>query len=303
LSIEHSALILSINAIIEAVFERKRTGSVLCASCGVLVGVNDDTCYNCGRRNPSLWGYAPALRALGADLGVVPVLIGGNVAIFGFSLLRAMTHGGIQMGGMLSMFGPGPFVSLELGASGVVPVFEWGRWWTVLSAGWLHGGILHLVFNMMALRQLAPAIAELYGPARMTIIYVVASIVGFTCSSLAGRFLPDLPLIGAGLMTVGASASIAGLIGALWHYGRRGGSRMAQSHASTYVLYMVVIGFMGGIDNWAHAGGFAGGYLAARFLDPLTRERTDHIVVALVCLIVSLASVVVSFLIPLPRGI
>ena len=42
----------------------------LCTSCGVLVGVNDDTCYNCGRRNPGLWGFAPALRSLGERPGL-----------------------------------------------------------------------------------------------------------------------------------------------------------------------------------------------------------------------------------------
>ena len=54
---------------------RQRTGSVICTSCGVLVGVNDDRCYNCGRRNPGLWGFAPLLRSLGHDLGFVPFVM------------------------------------------------------------------------------------------------------------------------------------------------------------------------------------------------------------------------------------
>jgi rhomboid protease GluP len=285
---------------IGSVLGRKRTGSVLCASCGVLVGVNDDKCYNCGRRNPALWGFAPVLRSLGSDLGIVPVLIGACVVVYAIGLLRSMASGGIQTRGLFSLFGPAPIVVLQMGASGVLPVFGLNRWWTVLSAGWLHAGLLHLAFNMMALRQLGPAIAELYGPARMTIIYVAGSVVGFTCSTLAGRYMPNLPFVGAGLYTLGASASIAALIGALWHYGRRGGSLMARSHASTYILYMVVIGFMGGIDNWAHAGGFAGGYFVSRYLDPLKPERTDHMVVALLCLLMSLASVALSMFVSLP---
>ena len=52
-------------------FKRQTTGSVVCASCGSLVGVNDDTCYSCGRRNPGLWGFGPMLRAFGNDLGFV----------------------------------------------------------------------------------------------------------------------------------------------------------------------------------------------------------------------------------------
>jgi rhomboid protease GluP len=157
-------------------------------------------------------------------------------------------------------------------------VFGIGRWWTVFSAGWLHAGILHILFNMMAVRQLAPATAELYGPARMVIIYVVAGASGFLVSSLAGAFLPALPFLSGGQFTVGASASIAGLIGALLHYGRRGGSGIARSYASSYILMLVVYGVMlQGIDNYAHAGGFGGGYLAAMVLDPpQTRTRRPH---------------------------
>ena len=55
-------------------FKRQTTGSVVCASCGYLVGVRDETCYHCGRRNPGLWGFAPALRSLGNDLGFVPFM-------------------------------------------------------------------------------------------------------------------------------------------------------------------------------------------------------------------------------------
>jgi hypothetical protein len=55
-----------------------------------------------------------------------------------------------------------------------------------------------------------------------------------------------------------------------------------------------------GIDNWAHAGGFAGGFLAALVLDPLTRERVDHLIVAIVCLGLTLVALVASFVTALP---
>jgi rhomboid protease GluP len=51
---------------------------------------------------------------------------------------------------------------------------------------------------------------------------------------------------------------------------------------------------MPGVDNWAHAGGFAGGYVAASLLDPLKPERTDHLLIALGCIVVTLASVIAS---------
>jgi membrane associated rhomboid family serine protease len=60
---------------------------------------------------------------------------------------------------------------------------------------------------------------------------------------------------------------------------------------------LVVMGFLiSGIDNYAHAGGFAGGYLAARLLDPLKPERVDHVGIALGCLALSILSVVASVL-------
>jgi rhomboid protease GluP len=165
----------------------------------------------------------------------------------------------------------------------------------VLSASWLHAGILHILFNMMAIRQLAPGIAELYGPGRTVIIYTAGSVFGFALSSFAGAFLPPLLFLRGSSITVGASASIAGLIGAILAYGHRSGSSIARSSASSYILMLAVYGFiLPGIDNYAHAGGLAGGYLAARYLDPLKPERIDHIVVALACLAASLLSVVWS---------
>ena len=73
------------------------------------------------------------------------------------------------------------------------------------------------------------------------------------------------------------------------YYGRRTGSRIASQTGLQYALLMGVFGLiMPGIDNWAHAGGFAGGYLAGMTLDPLKPERVDHMVMALACLAVTL---------------
>ena len=52
--------------------------------------------------------------------------------------------------------------------------------------------------------------------------------------------------------------------------------------------------FLPGIDNWAHAGGFGGGWLASRVLDPLTRERIDHVLAGLACIALTALAVVAS---------
>jgi rhomboid protease GluP len=272
-------------------FKRQRAGSVLCSSCGKLVGVRDEVCWNCGSRNPGLWGFAPVLRRLGYDFGFVPVVIGGCASLYLASLL--LDPSGIRQGGM-SILAPSAQSLVTLGASGAIPVFLLHRWWTILSAGWLHGNLLHILFNMMWVRQLAPATAELYGGPRMTIIYTASSASGFLLSSAAGLF-GGLPVLGGAQLTVGASAPIFGLLGALVVYGRRGGSSHISGQALTYAVIMFVFGIvMPGIDNFAHLGGFAGGYGMARWLDPLHPERVSHVVVSLVLLGLTALSIVAS---------
>ena len=272
---------------------RQRTGSVICSSCGVLVGVNDDKCYNCGRRSPGLWGFAPLLRSLGRDLGFVPFIIGTCVIVYVLTLIAS--KGMLSQGGALSFLGPDPRALLLFGESGAVPIFIYHRWWTVLSAAWLHAGLLHILFNMMAVRQLAPPTAEFYGPGRTVIIYTAGSVVGFALSSCAALYLPALPFLHGSAYTVGASASICGLIGALLYYGHRTGSAIVRSEATRFIIMIGVYGLiMPGIDNYAHAGGIGGGYLAAMLMDPMKPERGDHILVALICLALSIGSIGVS---------
>ena len=277
-------------------FGRQTSGSVVCVTCGYLVGVNDDRCYHCGRRNPGLWGFAPAIRRLGQDLGFVPFVTGACVVVFALTLL--CSGGRIGMAGF-NFLQPDGCSLLQFGASGAVPVFLMGRWWTVLAASWLHGGALHILFNVLWIRQLAPEVGELYGPGRMVIIYTVAGIAGFALSSAAGNFLAFMPpLLRGAPLTVGASASIFGLLGALVYYGRRTGSSVVHSQAMYWAVMLFIFGVvMSNVDNFAHAGGFAGGWLAARLLDPLKPERIDHLAIALVCLVLSVLSIVVSFLV------
>jgi rhomboid protease GluP len=201
------------------------------------------------------------------------------------------------MNGLSSILSPSTKSLFLLGASGAIPVFRYDRWWTVLSAGWLHANLLHIFFNLLWLRQLAPAVSELYGASRAFVIYTAASIVGFLLSSLAGYIFYGIPVIGGAAFTVGASASIFGLLGALVHYGRRGGSSHISSQAMTYAVVLFLFGFiMSNVDNYAHLGGFIGGYLTALILDPLRPERTDHFIAAIVCVALTLFSIVASII-------
>lgn len=278
-------------------FRRQKTGSTICASCGKLVGVSDETCWNCGRRNPGMWGYARLLRRLGSDFGFVSLVIAGCGGLYVATLLS--DPGGVRSGGMMSILAPSIRSLFLFGASGSVPVFSFGRWWTVLSAGWLHGSLLHILFNMLWVRQLAPDTAELYGGPRMTIIYTVASACGFFLSSAAGYYLYWLPIpfLHGAQFTIGASAAIFGLLGALVYYGRRTGSSHVGTQAKTYAVILFIFGFvMPGVDNYAHLGGFLGGYAMARWLDPLKPEKIDHVIMALACLVCTALAILASLL-------
>ena len=281
---------------------RQKTGSVVCASCGSLVGVNDDRCYTCGRRNPGLWGFGPVLRRLGNDFGFTTAILYGCGALYALSLLLTVVSGGSLMGGgsIFGMLGPNRFAFEALGAAGAVPVFLEGHWWTLLSAGWLHAGALHILFNLMWVRQVGPIVADMYGGARMIIIYTIASVCGFLLSSFMAAHAV-IPFFTGGLYTLGASAPIFGLLGALLHYGRRGGSSIVRSQAMSWAIPMFLFGFfMPGIDNAAHLGVFAGGYFASKWLDPLKPERMDHFVGAAVCLIATALAIVASLVVTLP---
>jgi rhomboid protease GluP len=267
---------------------RRRSGSTLCPSCGKLVGVNDDVCLNCGRKRPGMWGLTSLLRGVGKDMGLVQAVMVGNAFLYVAMLVSDPRH--IGMSGLFDMGAPSPYALIRFGAAGFIPVFAMGRWWSLLSAGWLHGSLLHIAFNLYWIRFLAPETAEHYGASRTVIIYSLSSITGFLASSLLGS-----PL------TVGASAPILGLLGALVYYSWRTGHSAVGRMAWSYALFMIVLGFLGShTDNWAHLGGFAGGFLAGALLDPRKAETGNHTLAAMICLLLTVASVVASLVVPLP---
>ncbi len=270
--------------------QRQRSGSILCPSCGKLVGVNDEQCYFCGRKKPGMWGFATAFNRFGQGFGFQKAVIGGTFLLYLATLVASQS---VQNSGM-SFLAPSGEALLRFGASGAMPVFRFDRWWTLLSAGWLHGGFLHIFFNAMWIRQLAPQVAELFGQGRMVILYTLSSVCGFALSSAVNAFVFQDPY----QFTVGASAAIMGLLGALVGYGRRTGSSVIGREAWTYALILFALGFvMSRVDNLAHAGGFIGGYLGSMLLDPRKDERGSHRLIAMVCLALTAASVVASLVI------
>ena len=271
--------------------DSRRRHSVLCPGCGQLVGVRDRECLNCGRRNPALFGFAGFLR-LDGD-GMLPALIGANAVLFLLSLALSVGHIGFR--GPLGFLSPDGNALFQLGAAGGLPVFAAGKPYALLSAGWLHGGLLHIGLNMYWLWNLFPPAREAFGASRALVIYQAAAGTGFLLSSFMGAYGSFVPIFGgAPAITVGASASLCGLLGALLFYGRSANAAFARL-VWRYVLMIGIFGaLVPGIDNAAHLGGFLGGYLVASAFGAFSPERGKHGLWALGLLAASALAVFLS---------
>ncbi|MGD1971816.1 MAG: rhomboid family intramembrane serine protease, partial [Desulfobacterales bacterium] len=140
--------------------------------------------------------------------------------------------------------------------------------WTLISANYLHGGILHIFFNMAAFRQLGLLVAREYGVYRMFMIYSLGGVIGFLVSYLAGVS-----------WTIGASASVCSLAGALMYYGKsRGGvyGRALYKQIGIWVILLFIFGILiPVINNWAHAGGIAAGIALGFVLGYQERKKEN----------------------------
>ena len=285
-------------------FERQKTGSVVCPGCGRLVGVQDERCWNCGRARPSLFGFSRALQNLGNEAVFSTVVIGICVVIYLLELLMAPGRVNMELG--FGFLAPSTEVGVRFGASGALIVFPdldlhpelgYSRWWTILSAGWLHGGLLHIAFNMYWVHQLGPVMARLFGVPRAAIIYLLSSAMGFLVTSAMPVVAPWMPFANRNSVTLGASAAVFGWLGALICYSRQTGGRMFMRQVMGMAIPLILFGLLiPGIDNWAHLGGLAGGYLLASRYGRSTEERPGLVLAALVLLAVSLLAVPLSIL-------
>lgn len=243
---------------------RQVEGSVVCPQCGRLVGVNEDKCPFCGAWRPGLFGWATVLRrSLGGRLDLFTLVVGTCGTLYALALLL-QPEAVLQSGGLMSLLSPGSRALYQLGMTGGL-AWQLGWWWTLLTAMYLHGSLLHIVFNVMWIRNLGPSVAEVYGQGRAFLLFNIAGAGGFLASNLA-----------TGVPTIGASGSIFGLLAALIVYGRRRGSSVMTQQLWQWAIILGVFGFlMPGINNWAHGGGFAAGWVAAQLMN-LDDDRQDN---------------------------
>lgn len=183
---------------------------------------------------------------------LVRFLVTTNIVLYVTALFIAPGAVNYNLNPMVFL-APGTGVLFKLGASGTLPVFAEDRWWTLITANYLHGSLLHLLFNVFALRAVGKINIEIYAPGRLFLIYFLGGFFSMAISSLAG-----IPL------TLGASGAICALIGSMsydnWR-ASKGNLKMRIASIGIWVALIVVTGLaLPNVNNWAHAAGFVSGF-------------------------------------------
>lgn len=223
----------------------------ICHACGGLVDRDTMRCPRCGASLEN-WRKVQVRRAFGmivpGGLTVSYLLMAVNLTVMLAFLLR--------FGGMNILSASGH----DLARSGALlpDLVRAGDWWRLLTYAFLHGGFLHIGFNLSALSQVGPVTENEIGRSRFWVLYVLCALGGAAADCLWHAQFGTRPLI------VGASGAIFGLIGFGLTYNYLYGGRQGRAYAGTYLqwaLYGFAFGFLPGIDNVCHAGGFITGAL------------------------------------------
>ncbi len=238
----------------------------MCPSCRAFITNKDKVCPYC---NEPVGPRAIEARNPGAIAGLIPaarfntmLLMGINVFLFVLTVIFTTKSG---RGSLSDIDG---YTLLDFGAK-YGPAIAHGQWWRYVTAGFLHGGIWHIAMNMWVLYDVGAQVEEIYGASRMYVIYFVANFAGFYLSNVLG-----------GNLSIGASAGVVGLIGAMIVVGIKDKSRMGDAirrHYVGWVIWVLVIGLVPGLhtDNGAHIGGLVGGFAVAWVAEtPLRSRRT-----------------------------
>jgi rhomboid protease GluP len=244
----------------------------MCPHCRAFITINDRTCPYCGEQ---VGARAVDIRNAGDVIGgFVPrarfntmLILLINSGLYAATVLYAMKAG---RGNMMDLDGQ---TLVEFGAkvglqylTGFTDVH--GQWWRLVTAGFLHGGLFHILMNSWVLFDLGAQVEEIYGASRMWVIYFLGSCTGYLLS--AWWFQGP---------SIGASAGLTGLIGAMIALGVRHNNPMGQTIRGMYVrwaVYILIFGLIPGfhVDNAAHIGGLIGGFCVGYIAETPGRQGT-----------------------------
>ena len=233
----------------------------VCPHCGALVDRGDAACMRCGTAVGS-WHGQTLLRAVGLVLPawcpLTALLLAANIVWFTLTVV---------LFGLRGLITPDMETLWKMGA--LVPWSFWhGDYWRLVTYGYEHGGLLHILFNMLTLSQVGPFLERQFGGKRFFTVYTLA---------LIGGGLADVFVRGSsGATIVGASGALFGLIGLGMSYAHFYGGALGHEQRNFFLkwaLYGFLFGYMIGADNIAHAGGFVVGAVLGWLLERERRGR------------------------------
>ena len=211
---------------------------------------------------------APWLRSQSSSMMVTQAIFGINVAVFvAMSLAVGVT-----------LFGDPAWqeLSVRLGAN-YGPYTLSGQWWRLLACVFIHGGLLHIAFNMWCLWNLGRLAESVYGHWTFAVVYLITGL-SESLMSVAWHFPIPVPSVGAS----GAIFGIAGALIASFYLGEFSMPRAAMTgmlrSVATFVAYNLFFGaVMAGTDNAAHVGGLLMGLLLGALIAKVAPEHDDFL--------------------------
>src|SRR5579872_4574199 len=146
----------------------------MCPNCRAFITTDDKICPYCSTEvAPKPYYRRPPSDALG---GLIPHARFTTVVIM-------LINTGLYIGTVLRSGGSEPDGQTLVAFGGKwVPYILAGQWWRLITAGFLHGGILHILMNMWVLFDLGAQVEEMYGTPRFLAIYLISNITGFIAS-------------------------------------------------------------------------------------------------------------------------
>jgi rhomboid protease GluP len=252
----------------------------MCRNCRGLIAAGVDVCPLCGTEAHFA---APGLSTISPALTVTGAIFTANLIFYALSLLVTMRLADGEGGFTLEPGG----LALRLLGDVSARAISGQEFWRLITYAFLHGGIIHILFNSLALIQVGRLAEEVYGGAKYFCLYIVSAITG------------GLMIAVSDSVAVGASGAIFGLIGAMAVYGFKRGDtygRALKTDMVQWLIYGVIISFLPGISFAGHLGGLIGGAAMAWFLadevSTLPSQRWMRIwqLCALVCLVLTIGS-------------
>ncbi|MFN0123886.1 MAG: rhomboid family intramembrane serine protease, partial [Blastocatellia bacterium] len=226
----------------------------MCPACRGLIAAGDTVCSLCGAEARAGRQRSGAVETP-MTVTVTGVIFTVNLVFYALSLLLStkLSSGGA---GGFSLEPDGDALAL-LGADYGSAVRA-GEYWRVLTYAFLHGGVLHILMNSLALIQVGRLAEEVYGGAKYFCLYLFAALTGGIVIALTNN------------AAVGASGAVFGLIGAMAVYGYKRGDTFGHALKADMVqwlIYGAIISLSPRISFAGHLGGLIGGAGMAWFLD------------------------------------